>query len=250
MDVEDDDKNGKRAKLKRARERLSQYDRASKTVDVKALLRAKGVAKATVDNWIRDPAKIDQAYRWRDFVEVLASLPDLDREKRNNAYDFALAELGLSSETQSGLAMYGRGYIVYHDFQQMDFNSIRIKVESEPMVATFAFKYWTATKQREICDGLVIERQGRLLLTGFSSSTAFHAFVLSAPHPERQVMQGMAFIEDLRSNEVSFSKIALLAQSAQSTRQKLEQIDSHVRKSRYTLRPPPPVPNSRADGGS
>ena len=71
------------------------------------------------------------------------------------------------------------------------------------------------------------------MLTGFSPTTVFQAFVLCTPHPERNVMRGMAFIEDLHTNEVHFSRIALLGRSVQVNEVIQQQITSHVLNSSY-----------------
>jgi hypothetical protein len=225
----------KEAQLKEAFARLSQYRAAEKLDAVKLQLHERGISKATIGNWLRDPPSVSKAYRWRDFVQAVEQLPDLEREKRNSAYNFALGELGLRQETQSGLVSYHGNYYIYHDFRDIELNAMGVRVESNPIVATFLFRYRNPDDTRGQCDGLIVERRGRLMLTGFSPTTVFQAVILCTPYPEKNVMRGMAFVEDLHTNEVYFSRIALLERRVHVGTAIKQQIDSHIQNSFYSL---------------
>lgn len=225
----------KEARLRSAHNRVAQYRDVQKLDAVKAQLLARGVAKATVNNWLRKPESIGKAYRWRDFVDAIEQLPDLDREKRNSAYEFALSELGLGRETQSELSSYHGNYYIYHDFRDIKLDALAIRVEQRPIVATFLFRYRNPDHTRGQCDGLILERRGRLLLTGLSRTTVFQAVIACTPDPHRNIMRGMAFIEDLHTNEVFYSRIALLERRMQLNSTIQQQIDAHIEDSAYRL---------------
>lgn len=219
-------KVSKALQIKHALQRVQSYVEAGKLKEVKQALSEKSISNSTLRNWLADPDKALTAYRWTEFVEAVGRLPDLERQKRNDAYDFALTELGIARETQYGeLNHYSGFYKVFHDYQDCTFNHIAIQVESNPIAATFAFKYRNGSG-RGFCDGLMVTRHGRIVWTGFSRTTIFHAVFEAVAYPARDVILGMGFLEDFHSREVCFSKLAIVRREAVSVDSEL--IDEHV----------------------
>jgi hypothetical protein len=205
-------------RIKASIDLFGQYLRAGRIGDVRRVLLEKRISISTIRNWARNPSSIVDAYRAPEFAEAIGRLPKLSEEKRNDAYKFALEELNIERDTQLDLLKYNGGYRVIHDFRQVALNSILFVVKRNPLVPIFAFKYNNRSSQRGYCDGLVVGRHGRIILTGFSSSSIFHAVLRAVPNPKKNLVRGFAILEDVHTNEVAFSKIALVHSRAYSSK--------------------------------
>jgi hypothetical protein len=197
-------------------DRVNSYIKAGKVEEVRTALAAKNISTSTLRNWLKNPTKAFTAYRWSEFVDAINKLPDLEREKRNQAYEFALTELGIGREGQHEIGNYHGNYRVFHDFEGVKLDNLAIRVEAAPFVAIFAFKYRNRDGQQGYCDGLIICRHGRLIFTGFSPSTTFQAVFRCVAFPNNDLIRGMAFIEDLNTHEICFSEVALVQRQALS----------------------------------
>lgn len=227
-------------RIKQALSRVAEYEQASKFNEVRRALLDKGVSKATIANWFKSSEInvraeiISSAYRWRDFTDVVEALADLRKETRDRAYEFALSELGLRREDQVELISYDGTYAIHHDLKQwIKLNIILVRVEARPLAATFVFRYRNKDGERGECDGLIVTRHGKLLFTGFSETAVFHAVIKCAPNPRTDMMRGIAIVEDLISNEVYFSRIAIQRVEVTTRPQELQLISKHVDNSSY-----------------
>jgi len=191
-------------------DRVTSYIKAGKLDEVRKALASKSISASTLRNWIRDREKALTAYRWSEFVDAIGGLPDLERAKRNQAYEFALSELGIDRDSQSELAAYKGFYRIFHDLTGVQLNHFVINVEKTPFVAAFAFKYRNKEDRQGMCDGLMLFRHGRLILAGFSPTTIFQAAFWQVLSPHRDVIRGIAFFGDLNTHEICFSNVALL----------------------------------------
>lgn len=214
--MENKDAQQKLRKIKSAVARARSYEAAGKLGEVRKALAERNISASTLRNYLKDPKKIETAYRWTEFVEIVNRLPDLELAKRNSAYDFALTELGLPADTQKMMAQYGGDYRVFHQFPDIDLNFLAMRVEPEPIVATFVLRYRNRNKSRAECDGLVVTRHGRMFFSGFSRTTIFQGAFRCVAYPDQYAISGMAFIEDMDSSEVHFSRVGLLRSGASS----------------------------------
>jgi hypothetical protein len=212
--MESHDLHLKVKRIKSAVARVRSYEAAGKLGEVRRTLAEKNISASTLRNYLKDPKKIETAYRWTEFVEAINRLPDLELAKRNSAYDFALTELGLAPETQKMLVPYAGDYRLFHSFSDIDLNFLAIRTEVDPIVATFVLRYRNRNKSRAECDGLVVVRHGRMFFSGFSRTTIFQGTFRCVAYPDRNAISGMAFIEDMDSSEVLSSSISLLRSGA------------------------------------
>jgi hypothetical protein len=109
-------------KIRAAVLRLKSYEEVGRLDEVKRVLAKRHISASTLRNYLKDPKKIETAYRWAEFVDAIAQLPDLNFEKRINAYQFTLAELGMTAESQKPLNRYHGDYRVLHKFPDLDLN--------------------------------------------------------------------------------------------------------------------------------
>jgi hypothetical protein len=214
MDVPDPQQ--KLRKIRAAVARVRSYEAAGKLGEVRKALIERNISASTLRNYLKDTKKIETAYRWTEFVDVVNRLPDLELAKRNSAYDFALTELGMSPESQKVMAQYDGDYRLFHNIAEIDLNFLAIRAEVAPVVATFVFRYRNRNKSRAACDGLVVTRHGRMFFAGFSRTTIFQGNFRCVAYPDRNAISGMAFIEDMESSEVYFSNISLIRAGASS----------------------------------
>jgi hypothetical protein len=222
-------------RVKTALARAQTYIAAGKIADVKRVLAERNISQSTLRNWLKSHEKAVGAYKWGEFVNAMDKLPDLEREKRNDAYMFALAELGIGRETQQELTSYSGNYKIFHDFPAIKLDHLAIRVEENPFVATFVFKYRNKEDRRCTCDGLIITRHGRIVFAGFSRTTIFQAVFVSAAYPERELIRGMAFIEDLNTYEIYFSRVAIARSSLSLNGTMRSNAEDHVRGSCFPL---------------
>jgi hypothetical protein len=201
-------------KIRAAVSRLKSYEDAGRLAEVKMALAKRHISASTLRNYLKDPKKIETAYRWAEFVESIAQLPDLKLEKRINAYQFTLTELGMPAESQKVLNQYRGDYRVFHKFPDLDLNFLAIRTEHEPTVATFVLRYRNGNKRRTECDGLIVTRHGRMFFSGYSQTTIFQGNFKCVAYPDRSVIFGTAFIDDMDSSEVYSSKLAFLRNDA------------------------------------
>jgi hypothetical protein len=194
--------------LPQAIERFKSYISAGKLEDVRKALALRNISSSTTRNWANDPKKLLTSYRRTEFADAMGTLPDLDRQKRNEAYEFALKELGVGINSQKDIDNYHGNFRLFHDFPGTELNNFVIKVEHSPFAAIFAFKYFR-DKRRHKCDGLIVLRHGRLVCAGFSPTTVFQAVFHCVGYPQKELIRGMAFIEDLNAQEICFSEIVI-----------------------------------------
>jgi hypothetical protein len=187
------------------------------------VLAERSISASTLRNYLKDPKKIETAYRWSEFVDAILRLPDLELARRNSAYDFALTELGMSSDSQKMMAQYGGDYRVFHRFPEIDLNFMAIRTEVDPVVATFVVRYRNRNKSRAQCDGLVVSRHGRMFFSGFSRTTIFQGSFRCVPFPERSAIFGMAIMEDMESGDVHFSHLGLVRAGSPSEEERRAQ---------------------------
>lgn len=197
------------ARVRHAMDRVRSYLKVGKIGEVRKVLAAKSISESTMRIWLKDPKKALTAYRWTEFVAAIDELPDLERAKRNEAYEFALKELNVSRDAQHELANYNGNYRVFHDFHGIKLYNLAIRIEHTPFVVTFAFKYSNKEGHRGFCDGLVVSRQGRLVCAGLSPTTMFQGVFQCVAYPERELIRGLALIEDLETHEVCYSSIVI-----------------------------------------
>jgi hypothetical protein len=196
-------------RIREAIERFKSYISAGKIEDVRRALATKNISASTMRNWTKDTKKLWTSYRRTEFADAIGTLPDLDREKRNQAYEFALKELGVGIEGQRDLESYHGNYRLFHNFTDIELNNFVVTVEHSPFVVTFALKYLNRDRRRGKCDGLIISRHGRLVCAGFSPTTVFQSVFRCVGYPQKELIRGMAFIEDLNTQEVCFSTIVI-----------------------------------------
>lgn len=196
-------------RIPQAIERFISYLNAGKIEDLRGAFASKSISASTMRNWMKDPKKLLTSYRRTEFADAMGTLPDLDRQKRNEAYGFALKELGVGIEGQRDLEGYHGNFRMFHDFSGTELNNFVIKVEHSPFVAIFAFKY-LRDKRRGKCDGLIVSRHGKLVCAGFSPTTVFQAVFRCVGYPQKELIHGMAFIEDLNTQDVRFSKVVIV----------------------------------------
>lgn len=201
-------------RIRAAVSRLRAYEEAGRIAEVKRVLADRSISASTLRNYLKDPKKIETAYRWTEFVDAIARLPDLNLEKRISAYQFTLTELGMSAESQEFLAQYRGDYRVFHKFPDLDLNFLAVRIEHEPMVATFVLRYRNRNKRRAECDGLIVTRHGRMFFSGYSQTTIFQGNFSCVAFPKTSVILGTAFVEDMDSREVHSSNVALLRTDA------------------------------------
>jgi hypothetical protein len=225
----------KTARIHAAMERVTAYIKAGKFDEVREVLASKHISASTLRNWVKQPTKVFTAYRWNEFAEAIDKLPDLERQKRNQAYEFALAELNISREVQRELEGYNGNYRVLHDFPDIQLDNFAIRVERAPFVVTFAFRYRNKDRVLGFCDGLIVTRHGRLVLAGFSPSTIFQAVFRCVPRPAEMLIRGMAFIEDFNTHDVYLSQIVLAARGSAALDNYREDAEKFVQNSGRTL---------------
>lgn len=208
MSAQNDPDFAKRLRL--AVDRFKSYLDAGMIDEVRKALAAKRISPSTLRIWIKDPKKLWTSYRRTEFADAMMdTLADLDQKRRNEAYEFALKELGVVRDGQRDLASYHGDYRVFHDFDGIELNNFAIRVEHSPFVVIFAFKYSKQNRRRGKCDGLIVLRHGRLVCAGFSPTTVFQAVFQCVGYPDRDLIQGMAFVDDLDAKEVRFSRIVI-----------------------------------------
>jgi hypothetical protein len=195
--------------LPAAIERFQSYVAAGKFIELRGAFARKSISPSTMRNWINNPKKLLTSYRRSEFTDAIGTLPDLERKKRNDAYEFALKELGVGIDGQHDLESYDGIYRFVHDFPEITLNNFVIKVERSPFVVMFAFKYSNRDGRRGKCDGLIVSRHGRLVCAGFSPTTMFQAVFRIGGSPEKDLIRGMAFIEDVNSQQVCFSTVVM-----------------------------------------
>lgn len=201
-------------KIRAAVARVKSYVDAGRLAEVRRVLAERSISASTLRNYLKDTKKIESAYRWREFVEAVGRLPDLKLEKRNSAYEFTLAELGMSAESQGVLNLYRGDYRILHEFLGIELNFLAIRTETEPMVATFVMRYRNRNRSRGECDGLIVTRHGRMFFSGYSRTTIFQGTFKCVPYPDRDAILGYAFIEDMDSGDVFRSSIGLVRNDA------------------------------------
>jgi hypothetical protein len=221
-----------RLTLREAIDRFKSYLKAGEMDALKKTLGTKNISASTIRNWAKDPKKLETSYRRSEFADAIGMLADLDVVKRNDAYEFALKELGLVREGQHDLANYDGAYRVFHDFRGIELNNFVIKVEHSPFVVIFVFRYNDRNGRRGECDGLIVSRHGKLVCAGFSPTTVFQAAFHCVGYPRTDIIRGMAFIEDLNTQEISFSTIAITRDSSPTA---AEEATILVRGSGHTL---------------
>jgi len=194
--------------------RAKSYADAGRIAEVRKVLAERSISASTLRNYLKNPKKVEGAYRWREFVEAVGRLPDLKLEKRNSAYEFTLAELGMSSESQVALNQYRGDYRILHNFPGIELNFLAIRTEAEPTVATFVMRYRNRHRNRGECDGLIVTRHGRMFFSGYSRTTIFQGTFKCVPYPNCDAILGHAFIEDMDSGDVFPSNIGLVRTEA------------------------------------
>lgn len=214
-------------RIKSALARVKSYAQIGRIKEVRKVLAERSISASTLRNYLKDPKKIESAYRWREFVEAVGRLPDLNLEKRNTAYDFTLTELGLSSESQAMLSQYRGDYRILHEFSGIDLNFLAIRTEIEPTVATFVMRYRNRFRSRGECDGLIVTRHGRMFFSGYSRTTIFQGTFKCVAYPDHDAILGHAFIEDMDSGDVFPSRIALVRTEVSA--EELERAIAHFR---------------------
>jgi hypothetical protein len=204
----------KAKRIRSAVARVRSYVDADRISEVRKVLADRGISGSTLRNYLNDPKKIESAYRWREFVEAVGRLPDLNLEKRNSAYEFTLAELGLTADSQSVLNQYRGDYRVLHEFSGIELNFLAVRTEMAPRVATFVMRYRNKNRSRGECDGLIVTRHGRMFFSGYSRTTIFQGTFKCVPFPDQDVILGHAFIEDMDSGKVYSSSVGLVRADA------------------------------------
>lgn len=206
-------------RLRSAISRLESYRSANMLPDVHAALAAKNCSSSTIRSWLKDPSKIAHGYKRNDFIEAMLGLQDLQKERRDDAYKFALEEMGLLREGQQDLVGYDGRYAVVHDFgEDLGLDQLHISVEKDPFTVTFIFRYGGFAKSesrenrlpRRECDGLIVLRHGRLMWVGLSRTTVFLAAFGTIGYPEANFVSGMAFIEDTHLREIRISRVVIV----------------------------------------
>ena len=178
------------ARIRASVSRVGTDVKARKFGEVREVLAAKHISSSTLRNWLKDPAKIQTAYRWSEFVEAIERLPDLEGKNATKLMNSRLLELGIGREAQRELAPYNGNYRVLHDFPDIQLNNLAIRVEQSPFVVAFAFKYRNKHRDSGFCDGLIVTRHGRLVFAGFSPSTMFQAVFRSVNDPANSLIRG------------------------------------------------------------
>jgi hypothetical protein len=211
-------------RVREAIERFKSYISAGKIVDVRNALASKSISASTMRNWMNDPKKLLTSYRRTEFADAMGTLPDLDRQKRNEAYGFALKELGVGVEGQRDLESYHGNYRLFHNFPGVDLKNLVIRVEHSPFVVIFALKYLNSDGRRGKCDGLIVYRHGQIVCAGFSPTTIFQAVFRAVGYPQKELIRGMAFIEDLNTQAVCFSTVVIAREPNQTASSQAEKI--------------------------
>lgn len=198
-----------RKRLLQAVERFKAYISAGQSKAVIEVLSARNLSDSTIRSWINDPGKVEGGYRRYEFVEAILSLSDLDKQRRNDAYEFALRESEAARSGQRDILSYRGNYRAYHNFEGIQLNFLAIRVEEEPFVAIFALKYHNRFQRRSTCDGLILSRHGQLLFAGLSPTTSFQAVFDGVAQPAKEPIRGMAFLHDVSAKQLRFSKMVI-----------------------------------------
>src|SRR5689334_9666807 len=118
--------------MREAIERFKSYVTAGEIEAVREALASKNISASTMRNWMKEPKKLLTSYRRTEFADAIGTLPDLARQKRNDAYGFALKELGVGVDGQHELENYHGDYRLFHDLSDIELNNIAIRVEQSP----------------------------------------------------------------------------------------------------------------------